>query len=164
MHLTVDINSFYQNNGLTTFVDKMCAFLGIPTNRMRIVNVRSGSVYVDHMILSDDQSDTADMTTETNKLNSLADKIKNGHSSGKLDVGYPVKDISTTVMVSPPSSTGTTTNTNNDTKTDTNTNTNNSNSIIGSDHSIIALVVVSVLLVIIITTALVLLVIKGIRR
>jgi len=73
MHLTVDINDFYKNNGLTTFVDKMSAFLGIPTNRMRIVNVRSGSVYIDHMILSDTTSDTADVASETNKLNSLAD-------------------------------------------------------------------------------------------
>lgn len=32
MHLTVNINDFYNNNGLTSFVDKMCAFLGIPTN------------------------------------------------------------------------------------------------------------------------------------
>lgn len=32
MHLTVNIDTFYKNNGLTSFVDKMCAFLGIPTN------------------------------------------------------------------------------------------------------------------------------------
>jgi hypothetical protein len=103
MHLTVDIKDFFNNNGLTTFVDKMCAFLGIPTNRMRIVNVRPGSVYIDQMILSDSTSDTADMDSETNKLNSIANKIKDAHNSGTLDVGYPVKDISTIVMVSPPS-------------------------------------------------------------
>lgn len=91
----------------------MCAFLGIPTNRMKIVDVRPGSVYIDHMILSDDQSDTADMAAETKKLNDLSNKIKQAHTSGTLDVGYPVKDISTTVMVSPPSSTGNTTNNNN---------------------------------------------------
>lgn len=75
MHLTVNINDFYKNNGLTTFVDKMAAFLGIPTNRMRIVNVRAGSVYIDHMILSDSTSDTADMASETSKLKAITDKI-----------------------------------------------------------------------------------------
>lgn len=52
MHLTVNINTFYANNGLTSFIDKMCAFLGIPTNQLRIANVRSGSVYIDFNVIT----------------------------------------------------------------------------------------------------------------
>lgn len=50
MHLTVNIADFYKNDGLTSFIDKMCAFLNIPTNRLRIANVRSGSVIIDYVI------------------------------------------------------------------------------------------------------------------
>jgi len=139
----VNINDFFKNDGLTTFVDKMCAFLGIPTNRMRIVNVRPGSVYIDHMILSDNQSDTADMDTETKKLTSLANKIKEAHSSGSLDVGYPVKDISTTVMVSPASSTGTSNNS-------TNTNNNNTDGEARKRNITVAVVLTVVSLVLVV--------------
>jgi hypothetical protein len=60
MHLTVNIDDFYKNNGLTTFVDKMCAFLGISTDRLRVANVRSGSVYIDFNVVSDDTGSSAD--------------------------------------------------------------------------------------------------------
>lgn len=60
MHLTVNIDDFYNNNGLTTFVDKMCAFLGISTDRLRVANVRSGSVYIDFNVVSDDTGSSAD--------------------------------------------------------------------------------------------------------
>jgi hypothetical protein len=60
MHLTVNIDTFYKNNGLTSFVDKMCAFLGIPTNQLRIANVRSGSVYIDfHVVTSNTQGSSS---------------------------------------------------------------------------------------------------------
>lgn len=68
MHLTVNINDFYKNNGVTTFVDKMCGFLGIPTNRLKVINIRAGSVYMDYYIVSDTTSDTADVASETSKL------------------------------------------------------------------------------------------------
>jgi len=55
----VNVNDFYANNGVTNFVDTMCAFLGIPANRLIVVNIRSGSVFVDFHVTASDSSDTA---------------------------------------------------------------------------------------------------------
>lgn len=41
---------FYNNNGEALFVDKMVAFLGITMDRIRIVNIRQGSVIIDFLI------------------------------------------------------------------------------------------------------------------
>lgn len=68
MHLSVNIDDFYKNDGLTTFKDKMCAFLGIPTNRLRIANVRAGSVYIDFHVVSENTGNNADPNAEAAKL------------------------------------------------------------------------------------------------
>lgn len=75
MHLTVNIADFYANDGLTTFVDKMCAFLGIPTNKLRIANVRSGSVFIDFNIVSDSTDPNADPVAEAAKLDAMKTKM-----------------------------------------------------------------------------------------
>lgn len=75
MHLTVNIDDFYKNNGLTTFVDKMCAFLGISTDRLRVANVRSGSVYIDFNVVSENTDNNADQTAEASKLKAMSEKI-----------------------------------------------------------------------------------------
>lgn len=94
MHLTVNIADFYKNDGLTTFVDKMCAFLGIPTNKLRIANVRSGSVYIDFHVVSESSDDpNADQDAEASKLQAMKDKMINANNDGSLDVGFPVKNI-----------------------------------------------------------------------
>lgn len=41
--LTVSVSNFYSNNGPTTFLTNICAFLGIDPGRIKIVSVRSGS-------------------------------------------------------------------------------------------------------------------------
>lgn len=48
--LSLDINKFYENNGITTFIDLMSAFLGVTTDRLKIVGVYSGSTIVDFVI------------------------------------------------------------------------------------------------------------------
>ena len=35
------------------FIDKISAFLGISSDRVRIVNIRKGSVYIDYLIDKD---------------------------------------------------------------------------------------------------------------
>lgn len=101
MHLTVNIADFYKNDGLTTFVDKMCAFLGIPTNKLRIANVRSGSVYIDFHVVSESSDDpNADQDAEASKLQAMKDKMINANNDGSLDVGFPVKNIAAEVQKS----------------------------------------------------------------
>lgn len=74
MHLNVNIDDFYKNDGLSTFVDKMCAFLGIPTNRLRVANVRAGSVYVDFNVVSENTNST-DSAAEEALFSAMKDKI-----------------------------------------------------------------------------------------
>lgn len=101
MHLTVNIADFYKNDGLTTFVDKMCAFLGIPTNKLRIANVRSGSVFIDFHIVSESSDDpNADSDAEATKLQAMKEKMIKANNEGGLDVGFPVKDIQAEVQKS----------------------------------------------------------------
>jgi hypothetical protein len=97
MHLSVNINDFYKNDGLTTFVDKMCAFLGIPTNRLRIANVRAGSVYIDFNVVSENTGNSADPNAEASKLAIMKDKMIKAHEAGGLDVGFPIKAITAKV-------------------------------------------------------------------
>ena len=42
--LNVAVADFFTNNGPTTFLTNICAFLGIDTGRLKIVSVKSGSV------------------------------------------------------------------------------------------------------------------------
>lgn len=41
--LSIPILDFYNNNGVTTFISNICAFLNIDTGRLKIVGLRSGS-------------------------------------------------------------------------------------------------------------------------
>lgn len=48
--IDIPISDFYSNNGITSFITNICAFLGIDTGRMKIVGVREGSTIVDSVI------------------------------------------------------------------------------------------------------------------
>ena len=40
VRLEISVWDFYNSNGPTSFIDNICAFLGIDTGRMKIVGVR----------------------------------------------------------------------------------------------------------------------------
>lgn len=44
--IDIPIADFYSNNGATSFITNICAFLGIDPGRMKIVGVYSGSTVV----------------------------------------------------------------------------------------------------------------------
>ena len=46
VRIDVPIADFYSNDGETTFITNICAFLGIDTGRLKIVGVKSGSVEI----------------------------------------------------------------------------------------------------------------------
>lgn len=50
--IDIPISDFYSNNGTTSFITNICAFLGIDTGRMKIVGVYSGSTVVVAIIQS----------------------------------------------------------------------------------------------------------------
>lgn len=156
MHLTVNINTFYANNGLTSFIDKMCAFLGIPTNQLRIANVRSGSVYIDFNVITSNAG-SASSTDQQSSLQAMSDKISSGNKDGSLQVGYPIKDIAQTISVAPVAGTTPTNNNNNN----NNTPNNNSNQTFdNTDHNKKLTILFAILVPLVIICIIVVLVMK----
>lgn len=150
MHLTVNIDTFYANNGLTSFVDKMCAFLGIPTNQLRIANVRSGSVYIDFNVITSNAS-SASSTDQQSNLQAMSDKISSGNKDGSLQVGYPIKDIAQTISVAPVPGT---------TPTNNNNNNNSNQTFDNSDHNKKLIILFAILVPLVIICIVVVLVMK----
>lgn len=50
MRFDTTLEDFYANNGESLFIDKMAAFLHITMDRVRIVNIRVGSVVIDFLV------------------------------------------------------------------------------------------------------------------
>lgn len=50
--IDIPIADFYSNDGPTSFITNICAFLGIDTGRMKIVGVYSGSTVIVAIIQS----------------------------------------------------------------------------------------------------------------
>lgn len=104
MRLTTTLEEFYQNNGVASFIDKMTAFLGIEMSRLKIVNIRRGSVIVDFFI----DSAAAHVDTESSKtidLNKYIAKIQDAVGSGSLPIDYPVSEFKTVTLASADSAT-----------------------------------------------------------
>ena len=59
------VQEFFNKGGVTKFVDRMCAFLNITTDRLKVVGVFSGSVVVDFFVMQTTliQSDTNNAST-----------------------------------------------------------------------------------------------------
>ena len=51
MRLDIPVKEFYSTLGATTFIDRIAGLLGIPTHRLRIVEIREGSTIVYYTIL-----------------------------------------------------------------------------------------------------------------
>lgn len=104
--LSVSVSDFYNNNGPTTFLTNICAFLGIDTGRLKIVSVRSGSTDITFFISpqpvasNSTQNTTTDPAASNAALTSMASTLSTGLTSSSLNVGYPVisHDVSVAVF------------------------------------------------------------------
>ena len=101
--LSVSVTDFYTNNGPTTFLTNICAFLGIDTGRLKIVSVRSGStdvtVYITPEPVSSNSTQTTDPASSAASLAAMAASISSGLSNSSLTVGFPVITSDTSVVV-----------------------------------------------------------------
>jgi hypothetical protein len=86
--LMVPIATFFDNGGVTTFLDRMCAFLNITTDRMKVVGVYEGSTIVDFYVIptintTADNSTTSirDPVAEKADLQAILDKIQSAAPS-----------------------------------------------------------------------------------
>lgn len=84
------LEEFYSNGGVTRFVDRLAASLGINANRIKTVAVYEGSTIVDFVIEEDEdaaESDTGDAAAE---LAELTTKLVTQVNEGTLDIGSPI--------------------------------------------------------------------------
>lgn len=87
MEMDMTLSEFYSTGGTVAFIDKLAAILKIPSYRIRVVNIREGSVIVDASItseislLSDSTITTADELAE---LSEIQNDIDAAFESGEL--------------------------------------------------------------------------------
>lgn len=93
--IDISVSDFYNNNGATTFITNICAFLGIDTGRLKIVGVSSGSTIVNAQLVVEDPSiedaqESNDPAKEKEELDKLASKLKAATSNNEIDFGAPL--------------------------------------------------------------------------
>lgn len=105
------VQEFFNNGGVTKFVDRMCAFLNITTDRLKVVGVFSGSAVVDYYIVENSliQADTnnasntnttVDPSKSQAELTALSKQIADGAASNMhLDGLGAVISASTVVNI-----------------------------------------------------------------
>lgn len=92
---------FYNNNGPTTFITNICAFLNIDPGRLKIVGIKNGSIIVESIITVPGQSlaTSTSASTDSNShqvlLTQLASNISTALSDGTVSVGAPILGVST---------------------------------------------------------------------
>lgn len=96
LHLEVELEDFYG----PTLISNLAKLLDIDESRIKIVDIRVGSVIADIEILDEKESNTDDEETKEQviRLQKIAERIINMAETGDLDVGYKVIDI----VVRPP--------------------------------------------------------------
>ena len=97
MRLDINVFDFYKDVGTTSFIDRMAALLNIPTNRLKIVGVRTGSTVIDFIIF-DKNSDNEDSSADVQELRQIRDELISKVSSGALDSIAPVLGIEANVI------------------------------------------------------------------
>ena len=94
--ISIPIADFYSNNGITTFITNICAFLGIDTGRLKIVGVKSGSTVISAVVQAeavpiDDSKNTSTSPADLLiQLQNLSNTAVAGIHSGSVDIGGPV--------------------------------------------------------------------------
>lgn len=96
--LQMDINQFFNLDGITLFRDRMCAVLGInDTSRLKVVGVYRGSVEITAFIEESQTTTTANASSAqpsvgAKEINALNEKIKALSSSGALNTALTSTD------------------------------------------------------------------------
>ncbi len=92
--LSIPILDFYNNNGVTTFISNICAFLNIDTGRLKIVGLRSGSTQIDALLNAPINSSSTP-AQDLALLSAQANSLSSGVAAGKINLGGPVIQVST---------------------------------------------------------------------
>lgn len=104
--LNISPEKFYDNDGVTTFIDRIAALLGISIDRIKVVGLSSGSASGTTSLetsirsatfLENDSRSPSDVRAELDKYNSI---IEQAIADGTLDVDAPIMSTSGTVNAS----------------------------------------------------------------
>lgn len=79
---------FYADGGVTRFVDRMAAALGVPAHRIKTVAVYEGSVIVDFEILANEDAETAEAAAA--ELAIVQQLMISGIENGSIDLGAEI--------------------------------------------------------------------------
>ena len=85
------LDEFFSGGGTTTFVDRITASLGIHASEVKVVSVYEGSLVVNYEVSVPDDDPVA--------LAELNDKQNEALASPDLDLGAPVMEVETTMIV-----------------------------------------------------------------
>ena len=102
--LNVAVADFFTNNGPTTFLTNICAFLGIDSGMLKIVSVRSGSASIVAFVQSA-PSDTQTPTQQAVTLSNMANTLSTGINTAAVSFGFPVIDHSVSSVIYNPDGT-----------------------------------------------------------
>jgi hypothetical protein len=95
VRMDMTTEEFFANNGVTNFIDRLAASLGIPTYRIRVAQVRSGSTIVEASIEKNDYyTSSEDAVAE---LKSIDQAIAKSVADGTLNLNAPILSVSSTV-------------------------------------------------------------------
>ena len=99
--LNIDPETFYETDGVTTFLDRMAALLEINVDRIRIVGIRKGSTIVDVEISQEEDVTTTRSNKEAAKeeLLSFKDKFEQAVENGTVDLGADILDVTTDLAI-----------------------------------------------------------------
>ena len=96
LELNIPVDEFFNAGGVSSFLDRFAAMLNIPSYRIRIVNVRSGSTILDFYVIADDSKTSAETAAELSELNSyITASVDDGTLASVI--GHEVLDYSSSV-------------------------------------------------------------------
>lgn len=97
LHFAMNINDFYQTNGTTRLVDRICALFGIvDQSRVKIVSIYTGSanvtVIISDTLVPESESTTANLSAGVSSIKLLKAAIDASLASGTLASDLQTKD------------------------------------------------------------------------
>ena len=99
--LNIDPDTFFDSDGITTFLDRMAALLEISVDRIKVVDVRQGSTIVVTEIMSENSAsdERSDKDSVIEEFESYKAKFENAVANDEIDLGAPVLDIESEMAI-----------------------------------------------------------------
>mmetsp|Transcript_20181 Transcript_20181/g.37625 ORF Transcript_20181/g.37625 Transcript_20181/m.37625 type:complete len:2913 (-) Transcript_20181:48-8786(-) len=95
MEMTTE--EFFASNGVTQFIDRLAAVLGIPTYRIRVTQVKRGSTIVEAVVEADSEGNP-DAETSKEELTSLKTQLEEKVKKGTVELNAPILSMEVQVV------------------------------------------------------------------